>query len=70
MGILKTGRFVTPTLQNSFLLMFMRMVLVVPLMASFATKLYPHTWQNIRELGNTESRPLLWRSLVQDGRNK
>ncbi|WP_287525332.1 hypothetical protein [Okeania sp. SIO2C2] len=53
------GFDITPTVQNSFLLMFMRMVLVVPLMASFATKLYPHTWQNIRELGNTESRPLL-----------
>lgn len=62
-GIFQTGGFVTPTLQNSFLLMFMRMVLVVPLMASFATKLYPQTWQNVRELGNTESRPLLWRSL-------
>ena len=57
------GGYVEPTLENSFLLMFMRMVLVVPLMASLAGKLYPPTWQNIRQLGTIESRPLLWRSL-------
>lgn len=62
-GIFQTGGFVIPTLQNSFLLMFMRMVLVVPLMASLAVKLYSRTWQDIRELGNTESRSLLLRSL-------
>ncbi len=63
-GIFETGGFVIPNLQNSFLLMFMRMVLVVPLMASFATKLYPLTWQDIRALGNNEARPILGRSLV------
>ena len=55
LGIFETGGFVIPNLQNSFLLMFMRMVLVVPLMASFATKLYPLTWQDIRKLGNHEA---------------
>ena len=64
LGIFPTGGFVIPNLQNSFLLMFMRMVLVVPLMASFATKLYPLTWQDIRALGNNEARPILGRSLV------
>jgi len=64
LGIFPTGGFVMPNLQNSFLLMFMRMVLVVPLMASFATKLYPLTWQDIRALGNNEARPLLGRSLI------
>ncbi|NEN92061.1 MAG: EamA family transporter [Okeania sp. SIO3H1] len=64
LGIFQTGGFVIPTLQNSFLLMFMRMVLVVPLMASLATKLYPLTWQDIRALGNNEARPILRRSLL------
>ncbi|MGD1804417.1 DMT family transporter [Dapis sp. BLCC M126] len=64
LGIFPTGGFVIPNLQNSFLLMFMRMVLVVPLMASFATKLYPLTWQDIRGLGNNEARPILGRSLL------
>ena len=64
LGIFETGGFVIPNLQNSFLLMFMRMVLVVPLMASFATKLYPLTWQDIRALGNNEARPILGRSLL------
>lgn len=63
LGVFHTGGFVIPTLQNSFLLMFMRMVLVVPLMASLAVKLYPRTWQDIRQLGNIKSRPLLLRSL-------
>ncbi|MGD1701445.1 DMT family transporter [Dapis sp. BLCC M229] len=63
-GIFETGGFVIPNLQNSFLLMFMRMVLVVPLMASFAAKLYPLTWQDIRALGNNEARPILGRSLL------
>ncbi|MEM1172259.1 MAG: DMT family transporter [Cyanobacteria bacterium P01_H01_bin.35] len=64
LGILPTGGFVIPNLQNSFLLMFMRMVLVVPLMATFATKLYPLTWKDIRGLGNNEARPILGRSLL------
>ncbi|NES01443.1 MAG: EamA family transporter [Okeania sp. SIO2F4] len=64
LGIFPTGGFVIPNLQNSFLLMFMRMVLVVPLMASFAAKLYPLTWQDIRALGNNEARPILGRSLL------
>lgn len=66
-GSFQVGGYVAPTLENSFLLMFMRMVLVVPLMASLAVKLYPHTWQNIRQLGSIESRPLLWRSLAGGG---
>jgi len=63
-GFFETGGFVTPNFQNSFILMFMRMVLVVPLMASFATKLYPLTWQDIRGLGTNQARPILGRSLI------
>jgi drug/metabolite transporter (DMT)-like permease len=66
-GLFQVGGYLDPTLENSFLLMFMRMVLVVPLMASLAGKLYPRTWQEIRQLGQRESRPLLLRSLVGGG---
>ena len=63
LGIFQTGGFVTPNLQNSFLLMFMRMLLVVPLMAFLAPKLYPSTWKDIRQLRNLEQRTLLLQSV-------
>ena len=63
LGMFQTGGFVTPTLQNSFLLMFMRMLLVVPLMAFLAPKLYPPTWKDIGQLRNVEQRTLLLQSV-------
>ncbi|MDX2215818.1 MAG: DMT family transporter [Oculatellaceae cyanobacterium bins.114] len=62
-GVFQTGGFVTPTLQHSFLLMFMRMVLVVPLMGMIASKLYPPTWKELGQLRQIEQRSLLLRSL-------
>jgi drug/metabolite transporter (DMT)-like permease len=63
LGILQTGGFVTPTLQNSFLLMFMRMLLVVPLMGVLAPKLYPPTWKEIRQLRERSRRRTLLQAL-------
>jgi drug/metabolite transporter (DMT)-like permease len=63
LGLFQTGGFVTPTPQNSFLLMFMRMLLVVPLMAFLAPKLYSPTWKDVRQLGNLEQRTLLLQSV-------
>ncbi len=63
LGLFQTGGFVTPTLQNSFLLLFMRMLLVVPLMAFLAPKLYASTWKDIGQLRNLEQRSLLLQSL-------
>lgn len=48
------GGYVKPDLQNSFLLMFMRMLLVVPLMASVAFKLYPSALQEFLSLFKRE----------------
>ena len=62
-GLFRLGGFVTPTLQNSFLLLFMRMLLVVPLMAFLAPKLYPSTWKDIGQLRNLEQRKLLLQSV-------
>lgn len=64
LGVFQTGGFVEPTLQNSFLLMFMRMVLVVPLMALLASKLYSSTWRDLGQLRNPEQRQLLWQSIA------
>lgn len=63
LGLVHTGGFVTPTLPNSFLLMFMRTLLVVPLMAAVATKLYPATWQEIAQLRAANQRGLLWQAI-------
>ncbi|NJL35898.1 MAG: DMT family transporter [Leptolyngbyaceae cyanobacterium SM1_4_3] len=64
LGIFQTGGFVAPNLQNSFLLMFMRMLLVVPLMAFLVPKLHPLTWKEIGQLRQIEQRSLLGRSLL------
>ncbi|HCF30478.1 MAG TPA: transporter, partial [Cyanobacteria bacterium UBA11049] len=62
-GVFETGGFVTPTLQNSFLLMFMRMLLVVPLMAVLAPKLYSPVWNDIKQLWNLDQPTLLLQSV-------
>lgn len=62
-GVFETGGFVTPTLQHSFLLMFMRMLLGVPLLALIATRLRASFWQDIKQLQKTEHRALLFQSL-------
>lgn len=59
-GIAQLGGFVTPTLQHSFLLLFMRMLLVVPAMALLAPRLYSGTWKEVQQLRSPEQRSLLW----------
>jgi drug/metabolite transporter (DMT)-like permease len=63
LGFPNVGGFVTPTLQHSFLLLFMRMLLVVPLMAFLAAKLYPSTWKDIGHLRDVEQRKLLLQAI-------
>ena len=63
LGSWQTGGFVAPTLQNSFLLMFMRMLLVVPLMATLVPKLHPPMWREIWQLRQPNQRRLLWQAL-------
>ncbi len=64
LGLFQTGGFVTPTLPNSFLLLCLRMLLVAPLMAVVANRLYPSTWKDVQTLGRPEQRPWLLRSLL------
>ncbi len=61
LGLFLLGGYVKPDLQNSFLLMFMRMLLVVPLMAGLAFKLYPSAGKEFQELFTRQR----WDVLIQ-----
>ncbi len=63
LGLFTTGGFVTPSLPSSFLLMFMRTLLVIPLTSSFAPVLHSSIWSDLRHLGDRSNRSLLWQSL-------
>lgn len=63
LGFFLLGGYVKPDLPNSFLLMFMRMLFVVPLMASVAFKLYPSALTELRELCKPEKRDVLIQAL-------
>lgn len=67
LGAFQTGGFVAPTFQNSFLLMFLRMVVVVPLMAAIMPTLHADTWQDFRRLRQQASRPALLRAIAGGG---
>ncbi|MDZ8056316.1 MAG: DMT family transporter [Aulosira sp. ZfuVER01] len=63
LGLFLLGGYVKPDLQNSLLLMFMRMLLVVPLMASLAFKLYPSAGKELRDLFRRERTDVLLQAL-------
>lgn len=58
-GVFTTGGFVPPDLPNSFLLLFMRTALGVPLMGALLPMLYPKVWQDIGQLRQPSQRPQL-----------
>ncbi|AUT02124.1 transporter [Nostoc sp. CENA543] len=62
LGFFLLGGYVKPDLPNSFLLMFMRMLLVVPLMALVAFKLYPSALTELRDLFSRERRDILFQA--------
>ncbi|MEH2370108.1 hypothetical protein [Nostoc sp.] len=63
LGLFLLGGYVKPDLQNSFLLMFMRMLLVVPLMASLSFKLYPSAWAELQYLFTRNGKDVLIQAL-------
>lgn len=67
LGIWETGGFVNPTLENSFLLLFMRMAWVVPLIGAALSVLYAPSWQELRQLRESRNRPLLGRAIAGGG---
>lgn len=62
LGLWPTGGFVDPTLRDSLLLLWMRMLVVVPLMASLAPRLYPPLWRDVA--GLRRRRAVLVQSLL------
>lgn len=58
-GAFAVGGFVDPNLQNSFLLLFMRTVVVVPLLATLMPALYRPAWKEIRQLAMPQQRVFL-----------
>ena len=46
-GLFETGGYISPGFGNSLLILFLRMVVVVPTMALLAQILYPTSWQEI-----------------------
>lgn len=67
LGGMTVGGFVDPTLPNSFLLLFMRMLLGVPLMALVLTPLYPDLWPDLHRLKTPNHRRELGLALAGGG---
>ncbi|MBD1836343.1 EamA family transporter [Cyanobacteria bacterium FACHB-472] len=49
LGTFLLGGFIKLNLGNSLLILWLRMIVVLPLMAIFATGLYPNVWRDIRK---------------------
>ncbi|NJN20750.1 MAG: EamA family transporter [Leptolyngbya sp. RL_3_1] len=67
MGLGLIGGYVSPTLSNSFLLLFLRMLLAVPLMAVFSIGVYPKIWADLRQLTHPSQRRSLLHALGGGG---
>ena len=50
LGLVPFGGFIQPNLGNSLLILWMRMLIVVPLMSAIAAFLYPPVWGDIKKL--------------------
>ncbi|MEW6497336.1 MAG: DMT family transporter, partial [Cyanobacteriota bacterium] len=53
-GLFEVGGFVAPSLGNSLLILWLRMLFVVPLMAIGSTVLYPSVWQDIKQFAQSK----------------
>ncbi|MCU0548283.1 MAG: EamA family transporter [Leptolyngbya sp. Prado105] len=66
-GLFTTGGFIQPTIGNSLLILWMRMLVVVPLMIGIAGFLYPRVWQDLQKLLLKRDRRALWHILGSGG---
>lgn len=53
------GGFIHLNLGNSLLILWMRMLVVTPVMALIAPRIYPQVWQDFRRLLSSDRRPLI-----------
>ncbi|NDJ19138.1 DMT family transporter [Myxacorys almedinensis] len=58
-GLVSLGGFIQPSLGNSLLILWVRMLIVVPMMAAIAGSLYPPVWTEIRNFVLSRDRRLL-----------
>jgi drug/metabolite transporter (DMT)-like permease len=66
-GMFTTGGFIQPTIGNSLLILWMRMLVVVPLMIGIAGFLYPPVWQDLQKLLMKRDRRALWHIIGSGG---
>jgi drug/metabolite transporter (DMT)-like permease len=57
-GVFPLGGFISPSLGNSLLILWLRMLVVVPMMAILATVLYPGVWRDIEQFVRSKDWPL------------
>ena len=62
-GVFEYGGFVTPSLGNSLLILWLRMLVVVPLMAILVSVLYPAVWRDIKQFVQSKDLPLFFNVL-------
>lgn len=67
LGLGETGGFLEPTLQNSFLLMLLRMLLAVPLSALVAQRFHRQTWKDLFHLFDPANRKAFFHALAGGG---
>jgi drug/metabolite transporter (DMT)-like permease len=53
-GQFELGGFISPGVGNSLLVLWLRMLIVVPLMAILATVLYPSVWRDIQQFAQSK----------------
>ncbi len=58
LGLVSWGGIISPSLGNSMLILFMRMVVVVVLMPLLAAQLYPRWWEELQNFQKPENRRL------------
>jgi len=66
LGMFNMGGLIAPSLGNSILILWIRMLVVVPCMALLATFLYPKVWRDVSKFSTLQDRVLLW-SVLQSG---
>jgi drug/metabolite transporter (DMT)-like permease len=59
-GLFELGGFISPSIGNSLLILWLRMLVVVPLMAILATVLYPPMWRDIKQFAQSKDWPVFF----------
>lgn len=66
LGLFQWGGVIAPSFGNSVLILFLRVVVVLPIMALLARFFYPHVWRDTRQFLSSRDRTLQ-RNVVSSG---